>query len=163
MDLASKLLPARTRLKPGILLHMHIHASMISKQGDRQSSGQVRKDGGTDSVPSLIDSLHHLIQGLKPPMPKTEWADYYSDTNYSHEAFASKQDIVREFLASIGPQAVCDLGANDGTFSRIASQYAKYVVSADIDPIAVENNYRALYRNAKSNIIPVLIDLTNPT
>ena len=164
LDLASKLLPLRTRLKPGILLHIHIHAGLVTKFGSGMSGGQRSKaPGNRDSVPALIDSLTHLIQGIKPPLPKTEWAAYYLNTNYSAAAFESKKSIAERFIEQIHPKRVCDLGANDGTFSRIAAKYAKAVISADIDPIAVENNYKQLAKDTSIDIWPVLLDLNNPT
>ena len=162
LDLASKLLPVRTRLKPGILLHIHIHARLITKFGGA-GSGQKQTQPKRDSTPALIDSLIHLIKGINPPLPKTEWGAYYSNTNYSSAAFESKKTIIGTFIEQIRPVSVCDLGANDGTFSRIAAKYAKTVISADIDPIAVENNYKQLAKEASINISPVLLDLNNPT
>ena len=166
LDLASKLLPMRSWFKPGIILHMHTHAKMVVKSaGNAVNATQQAENRKTsvDTTPALIDSLTHLIQSIKSPVQKTEWGDYYSDTNYSAKAFASKKEIVDRYVAAINPKTACDLGANDGTFSRIAGKYANIVISADIDPVAVEKNYRQLRQEEVGNIIPVLIDLTNPT
>jgi ribosomal protein L11 methylase PrmA len=39
---------------------------------------------------------------------------------------------------------VWDLGANKGVFSRVAGETGAYVISSDIDPAAVEQNYRQM-------------------
>ncbi len=56
-----------------------------------------------------------------------------------------------------------DLGANDGSFSRIAAGQGAFVVSCDIDPLAVERNYRQVQAAQETGILPLLIDLTNPS
>ena len=60
------------------------------------------------------------------------------------------------------PRRVVDLGANNGAFSRLAKD-AELVISADIDPLAVEYNYRQVKKNSEANLLPLLIDLTNPS
>ena len=56
-----------------------------------------------------------------------------------------------------------DLGANNGEFSRIASQAGIHTVSSDIDPAAVEQNYLRMRKEKERNLLPLLQDLTNPS
>jgi ribosomal protein L11 methylase PrmA len=61
---------------------------------------------------------------------------------------------------------VWDLGANNGTFSRVvgaANATGAYVVSFDFDPAAVEQNYQTSKKAKEQNILPLLLDLTNPS
>ena len=58
---------------------------------------------------------------------------------------------------------VHDLGANTGEFSRIAARHAGLVVSQDIDPVAVERNYRRLMSEPPKNVLPLLQDLYAPS
>jgi ribosomal protein L11 methylase PrmA len=58
---------------------------------------------------------------------------------------------------------VWDLGANDGTFSRIASTRGVPTIAFDIDPVAVERNYQQAVREGDRMILPLLLDLTNPS
>jgi ribosomal protein L11 methylase PrmA len=92
-----------------------------------------------------------------------EWADYYQDTNYSSDAFVHKKQIVAEFIDKIDPGSIWDLGANVGVFSRIASDKGIPTVSFDIDSAAVENNYLECVRREETNILPLVLDLTNPS
>lgn len=105
----------------------------------------------------IIASLKSTILGLKIKQ-KTEWADYYRDTNYSESAFENKQTIVKEMLDKISSDMVIDLGANDGTISKIASENS-FVISMDIDPIAVNTNYL----NSNGRINPIVANLANPS
>jgi ribosomal protein L11 methylase PrmA len=101
---------------------------------------------------------------LKLPGMKTEWGDYYErNNNYTGESLAEKARITGGYLSEVKPGRVLDLGANDGPFSRIAAGQGAYVVSADIDPMAVEANWRRVQRDGEANLLPLLIDLTNPS
>ncbi len=74
---------------------------------------------------------------------------------------------MEEFLSSLAidrdASVVHDLGANDGHFSRIATRLGFSVVSQDIDPVAVEKNYLQTKSNQEENLLPLLLDLTNPS
>ena len=56
-----------------------------------------------------------------------------------------------------------DLGANTGVYSRIASERGARVVSFDVDPACVERNYRQVRARKEEGILPLLLDLTNPS
>jgi len=58
---------------------------------------------------------------------------------------------------------VWDLGGNVGVFSRIASGRGIPTVCFDFDPLAVERNYQEVRRNGETNLLPLVIDLTNPS
>jgi ribosomal protein L11 methylase PrmA len=93
----------------------------------------------------------------------TEWGNYYDITNYSDAAFEHKKQLVGEWAARLKPVLVWDLGANNGVFSRVAGQSGAFVVSSDVDPTAVEQNYRISREAKEQNLLPVLLDLTNPS
>lgn len=56
-----------------------------------------------------------------------------------------------------------DLGGNTGVFSREAAASGAFTVSFDIDPAAVEQNYQVVKKNKEKNILPLVLDLTNPS
>jgi ribosomal protein L11 methylase PrmA len=66
-------------------------------------------------------------------------------------------------LDRIQPEVVWDLGANTGEFSRIAAGKNIRTLSFDVDPACVELNYRKCRGEGVTNILPLLIDLTNPS
>ena len=90
----------------------------------------------------LIDSLDATVRKLDWKPGGTEWGNYYDITNYSDAAFEHKKQLVGEWAKRVKPALAWDLGANNGVFSRVASEAGAYVVSFDIDPTAVEQNYR---------------------
>lgn len=164
LDLASKLLPARTRFNFGLLTHIHLHAS-----AQRRYAGKVVQKPGASSGMSkqsmigLIESLENTVKKLKWNPAGTEWGDYYEITNYSDAAFEHKKELVSKWLDRVNPGSVWDLGANTGVFSRLASGRGVSTISFDIDPAAVEQNYRQVKSAKEQNILPLVLDLTNPS
>jgi hypothetical protein len=166
LDLASKLLPFQTRLQFGLLAHIHLHASAQKKYSDTPDQARSQAQGRTfnkNSFLGLVDSLKNVVNGLKWEPKGTEWGDYYDATNYTQDAFDLKKQIVKEFLEKTQPKQVWDLGANMGIFSRVAAEMGIVTISSDIDPAAVEKNYRKMREDKETNLLPLVIDLTNPS
>jgi len=100
---------------------------------------------------------------LRAGASNTEWGNYYEDNNYSEAAFAAKRSLVKEFLLASNPHSVWDLGANTGEFSRAASEMGIPTVAFDIDHSAVQQNYRTVRQNNEKHMLPLWMDLTNPS
>ena len=162
LDLASKLLPVRSRVKFSLLSHIHLHAKSQERFAD--SAVDTRGRGMSKmGFLGLVDSLESTIRGLKWRPAGTEWGDYYEDTNYTEEAREHKRRLVAEYLEEIGPESVWDLGANTGLFSRVASERGVRTVAFDVDPAAVETNYVQCASQGETNLLPLVLDLTNPS
>lgn len=169
LELASKLLPVRTKFNYSLLAHIHLHARMQKNYADAGEKSHHKPPKATKlSLPALkalVASLHKATSGLKWNIPKTEWGNYYENTNYSERATASKKLLVDEFLSAI-PESlnvIHDLGANSGDYSRVAATHCNVVVSQDIDPVAVEENYLRTGRGKPRNILPLIQDLFAPS
>jgi hypothetical protein len=164
LDLASQLLPGRTRWNLGLSTHIHLHSSAQKRYAD-VAIKEVRhgRKMSQDALLALVETLRNTIRGLEWKPTGTEWADYYSANNYSGHAFEHKQVLVEDWLSKIAPKTIWDLGANTGIFSRIAAGTGAYVISSDIDPAAVELNYRQVKENNHVNILPLVLDLANPS
>lgn len=164
LALASKLLPFFSKLKWGLLVHIFLHSKWQNRyEGNCDSSYKSSTKFSLTKHEALIDSLMSTILSIKQPSDKTEWEDYYSNTNYSDTSFEHKKKMVSEFIDIAAPAIVWDLGANTGEFSRIASQKGISTVAFDIDSNAVEQNY-TLARKYKDNyILPLIQDLTTPS
>ncbi len=166
LDLASKLLPASTKLSFGLSTHIHLHARSQKKYADKNVSQQevVSKGKFTKSTMlALFDSLLSTVRSLNVKTIETEWADYYQDNNYTESSFEAKRDLVRSFVSQISPKTVWDLGANTGEFSRAASDLGIPTVAFDIDPGAVQQNYDLVKKNKEKYMLPLVMDLTNPS
>jgi hypothetical protein len=161
LDLASSLLPGRTRLAFGMFSHIHLHARSQKLFAEKPFSVTGRKMSRIGLL-GLIDSLEQAIRKLSWQQD-TEWIDYLDDTNYSADAFHHKEEIVSRFLDRTDSKLVWDLGANTGFFSRVAAEKGMLTISFDVDPACVERNYQTCVKERATNILPLLLDLTNPS
>jgi hypothetical protein len=151
LDMASTLLPGKSKLNIGMQAHIHLHAVAQERKMSKMA------------LTGLISSLESTVKGLTWKPKGTEWADYYSGTNYTDSAFILKKKLVEELILSAKPETVWDLGANTGVFSRVASSKGIPTVSFDIDPAAVEINYLESRESGEDYILPLILDLTNPS
>jgi hypothetical protein len=164
LDLGSRLLPRRSWVSLSSVLHLHLHAWAQGRYSDTAVSSAAKgKTMSRASVVRLVQNLKSAVRGLSWKPAGTEWADYTSDNNYSDEAARSKRALVVSHLAGSGVRTVWDLGANTGEYSRAAREVASQVISFDMDPAAVERNYRRVRAASETGILPLLLDLTNPS
>jgi ribosomal protein L11 methylase PrmA len=165
LDLASRLLPRATRFRFGLLTHIHLHARSQTRHADDAGSGAAVPAArvSMEGLRGLIDSLRSAVRRLSWKAGGTEWGDYYEGTNYTAAASEHKAELVRKLLGSVSPATVWDLGGNTGVFSRIGVESGAHVVSWDVDPAAVEKNYRRLRQEGSRRLLPLLLDLTNPS
>jgi hypothetical protein len=164
LDLASAMLPVKTRLKPSMQMHIHLHARAQKKYAASPNSKISRKRWfNRRAFLGLIDSLESTIKQLRWKPGRTEWADYYTEDPYPPEALADKVKIIGDLLEQVGPKDVWDLGANTGRFSRVASDKGIEVVALDQDPSVVEQSYLDSVDRGETRFLPLLLDLTNPS
>jgi len=164
LDLASKLLPIGTRLDFGLLTHIHLHAQAQKRSSEKPSALTSTTSGvSKQGLIGLIDSLRSTVKKLEWKPTGTVWGNYYEITNYSDAAFDHKKQMVLSWTEKAKPSVLWDLGANNGEFSRVAMEQSNFVVSFDIDPAAVEQNYRQMKTASEKQLLPLVLDLTNPS
>lgn len=164
LDLAAKLLPGSSRMNLGLAAHIHAHAAAQQKYADNPvAKKDVKGRIGRNAFLGLIDSLESTVKGLTLKGVKTEWAEYYDATNYSDSSLQEKGKLVDAYITRINPRRVWDLGANTGYFSRIASDKGIFTTAFDIDPLAVEQGYQVVKQKKEKNLLPLVLDLTNPS
>ncbi len=161
LGLASKLLPISSKLNFPLLAHIHLHAKSQKHHANKQINN--KRKLSKHALLALINSLESAINKLKRPQTNTEWDKYYGFTNYSEDAFKYKKEFVEGFLKEIKPTSVWDMGGNTGVFSRLASNNNIPTICFDIDLMAVEKNYLDIKKNKEINILPLFLDLTNPS
>jgi hypothetical protein len=165
LDLAARLLPGRTRLDLGLGSHIHLHARgqrRHQRAGDEAGAKARRTTVSRSRHEALIDSLRRTISGLEWQPTGTEWADY--DAGGSLDAASSAKDaIVRSMLEAAGGIVVWDLGANVGRHAAIGASLGRRVVAWDRDPAAVERHYRSVRERGEETILPLIVDLANPS
>lgn len=166
VDVVSSMLPFRTRLNLSLLIHIYAHASSKKKFSDKKLSTQEKsKVFSRRSLLGLIDNLEGTVKKLRWSPAGTQWAEYYEkdNNNYESESLKHKADLTEKFLKSVKPATVWDLGANTGVFSSIAAKNGASVISFDIDYGALEKHYHTIVEKKEKRVLPLFLDLTNPT
>ena len=164
LGIASKLLPFHSRLRLGLIAHIHLHARSQKRYADKAVNEDMKSGKfNQQSMFKLLESLRQTVKSLNTKTEETGWANYYEITNYSEEAFEEKKVIVESFIDLVKPNTVWDLGANTGEFSRIASRKGIFTVAFDVDPSAVAKNYIQVRQDRDLYQLPLIMDLTNPS
>jgi len=161
LDLAAEILPFKAKFNLGIYLNIFVHAKAqkLHQSDAKGVEGSISKF----QLEALVDSLLSCTSKLKPKTQSTEWENYYTFTNYDDKSFEQKKNLVSKFIEEINPKKVWDLGGNIGVFSRIAADKEIDTVSFDIDPLAIEKSYLEVKEKNEKNILPLILDLTNPS
>ena len=162
LDMAAGLLPWRSRLSPGLLMHIHLHARSQKKHQSTQATGKKTRVS-RNALMGILDSLKGAVSKQNWRPGGTEWGEYYDDTNYSDSSLQTKKNLVGNMLDRTDSRTVWDVGANNGFFSQVASDRGIFTLAADIDPTAVEQNWRACRKGGRPLMLPLVMDLTNPS
>lgn len=166
LDLACKMLPWRTRFSLSLMFHLYLHARMQIQHGDgRKSEKIVRNTHITmQGLKDIAFSLHKAINLLILHEKKSEWSEYYTDTNYTDAAQQLKLSLVDRIGREHPGKLAVDLGANTGRYSSLLASSFETVIAADIDALAVEKHYHSLKNDKRyRNILPLVLDLGNPS
>ncbi|MFL6244707.1 MAG: SAM-dependent methyltransferase [Thermoanaerobaculia bacterium] len=167
LDLVAELLPRRTRVRYGLFAHIHLHSRIQQRHRDDAGAGAPLTIPrlSKNRLIALMESLRATVQQCRLPERRTEWSDYYDHTNYPDEAMAAKEALVRRFVDETASPAglTHDIGANTGRFSHLIAGPDRYVVSHDIDESAVERNYTDSKLRGTNAVLPLVLDLTNPS
>jgi hypothetical protein len=165
LDLASSLLPRSTRYRPALGLHVHAHAKSQKKHLGEAIPQEGPKRAFSDrAMQGVMESLTSAIRKQTFSHKGSTWSDYYSDAgSYTDSSLDHKRELVDQFLAESSPSVVWDLGANTGMYSRIASARGARTISFEFDPVCVEENYLQVVRDKETKVLPLVLDLTNPS
>ena len=170
LDLATALLPRRARLRPSVWLHLVAHGKAQrrhTRQGESAPSERSRVSSTRFDLRAfrgLVDSLERAVEGLRWDPPPSVWSEYYGEcTTYPPQALNRKESVVEGFVREARPATVWDLGANTGRFSRLAARSGAFTVSLDADHVVVEAGYREARRLHEGRVLPLVVDLVNPS
>ncbi|MDD2673824.1 MAG: class I SAM-dependent methyltransferase [Flavobacterium sp.] len=156
----SQLLPFKSYFSPTIFTNVHLLAKYDKKyESDKK---KVNNNLSKVSQIKLLDGLYDFISNLLVD-EKTEWDHYYNQINYDNVAYQFKKEVVKDWFLSIKGESLIDIGGNDGTFSRELKDVAKLIIVADVDPNAVEQNYKLVLKNKEKMILPIVADVLNPS
>jgi hypothetical protein len=164
LELAVTLLPFKARLRPSLLLHLYGHAMSQRRWKSRPVPRAGRASFGDLAFRGLVDSLRRTVSKLVWQPGEKGWVSYYDDAaSYSEQALAHKRTLIGRFLDMLRPAVVWDLGANTGAFSRLATQRGARTIAFERDPACVEAMYQLVAAGHEPRLLPLVMDLTNPS
>jgi hypothetical protein len=166
LDLAAELLPGRTMAKPGLAMHLRMHAKAQRRHEDDSPAAtpQRARSFSMQAFRGLLDSLRKAIEGLPDPSGPSVWKDYYAETgHYTDEALQEKERVVDRWIGERSPRSVWDLGANTGRFARLASARGIPTVAFDMDPFCIDAAYLDARGRQDRHLLPLVMDLANPS
>jgi len=165
-DVCLNMLSARDYLRGGVLAHVYLQAK--AQKAYNSTTRDVRSDlnkAGFDTriIRANAQRLRHLVAGLQWNPKQSTWSDYLKCGHYEAADAAQKRDFVRDVAGARQWGLTWDIGCNVGVFSRIAADRSKSVVAMDADHLAIDKLYRTLKSERVSNILPLVINVTDPS
>lgn len=157
LEVASTLLPFKTRWNIHIQLHIHLNNRVLKKNKKEKSSKSFSKQ----KLVHILSSLRSAI-GSFHLKHKSTWWNYYTEAEERDDYLLSKKEIIQGWLKEGDYETAFDAGANDGTFSELLALQNIQVISADTDHFAIEKLYNSVKENGHA-IHPLIVDLTNPS
>jgi ribosomal protein L11 methylase PrmA len=148
----------------GVLTNVVLLARLEARYGDaREVKSDLKRAGfGKALLDANLRKLEKLVRRLEFKPGHTAWTEYGRTNTYSDEEAARKAEFVRA-AAERHKGLVWDLGCNDGTYSRVAAEHARTVVAVDADHATVDGLYRALRDEGRTDILPLVMSLTDPS
>jgi len=168
LDLVCKFLPFWQKFKPGLFMHLILHAraqNMADRKEDigktpHSKTGKVSDRG----LLGILKSLTRTVENIKWKRKSEIWEEYGEIRTYQQEDVVKKSEFVEKVVTQLKPEIVWDLGANTGEFSLIAASSGAFVVSIDGDAACSEYVYRKYVRESTGKrILPLTMDLANPS
>jgi SAM-dependent methyltransferase len=155
------------RFKKGVMSHVLLHARLENRYADRSDDtmGEVKKAGfRKELIVANVRKLHKTVERLSwKPDAGAVWVEYGEKNSYSDDEAEQKARFVEAAAATGSWERAWDLGCNDGRFSKIAARHAKQVVAVDGDEGVVEVLYRHLHEEGRTDILPLVMSLTDPS
>ena len=153
-------------LRPGVLVDVVLHAH-LQRAGER-STGSARRElreGGfnRDMIRANGRRLEKVVSGMRWGPSRSTWSSYARDAIYGADGLEAKREFICRVAGERKRSLAWDVGANDGTFSRIVATSTATVLAMDYDHAVVERLYQALKAESNRQIIPLVMNVADPS
>jgi hypothetical protein len=160
VQIASDTLGLRGRFRPGVALHLHLHA-LAERHAMR--GARVARNRMTDRRHAqLIEGLRSTVESLTVRDVRTPWLQYEGGAHYNEADRRLKDNFVADAIDRVRPMALWDLGGNRGDLALAHAPVGGSAVVLDSDLGCVDACYRAAYRDRKP-VVALWRDLLAPT
>jgi hypothetical protein len=166
---ARSLMSFRDRFRKGTTTHVFIHARLdrsYSKRG--RTGGDIKKElksagFGKELIRANVRKVRKAVEAADWSPPASVWTAYRGDNTYEDADNQAKAAFIKDVAGRREWNLAWDLGANDGHYSRILAEHARTVLALDLDPSTVELLYRDLKAEGNEQILPLVMNLTDPS
>ena len=165
-EVCLNLLSARDYFRGGVLAHVYLQAKAQKAYNSttRDVRAELNKAGfDTRIIKTNAEGLRKLVASLEWKPKQSTWSDYLKCGHYEAADAEQKRQFVRDVVATRPWNMTWDIGCNVGVFSRIAAERSASVVAMDADHLAVDKLYRALKAEHVPNILPLVVNVTDPS
>jgi hypothetical protein len=168
-SVTASLIAGRGRLRRDLFTHVRLHARAEARYADadaeRDVKGELQRAGfGPKLIDAQLANLQRAVERVEWDESASTWSSYGERGHYSDADLDAKEAFVADATRAIDQPLVLDLGANDGRFSRVAvAAGASLAIAVDGDHLVVDHLYRALRREGETRILPLVMDLSDPS
>jgi hypothetical protein len=161
LEQVSRSLGWQSYLRPGTLLHIHLHARALRlrRNGTYRLNGT---SGATNRKAAIVDSLRRVVERLTPPLSSNQ-EEGPTRENADQEAAKHKKSYVRSVLRGLQPHLVYDFGGRTTDYARLATSEGCRCILYDHDPIRTDAVYREEKASCGNLLLPLVMDLRNPS
>lgn len=115
------------------------------------------------SLKRCFTQLERVLERAAAAPSKSRWSNYDAEAPFGQDQTrGDKQAFLEKAFSNIRPSTALDVGANVGTFARVAASNGAMVVALERDTEASDTNFR-LSRGSRASVLPLNIDFARPT
>jgi hypothetical protein len=162
----NNLMSLRDTFRPGVLTNIRLQAKLQNQFG--KTAKNVKKElksagFNKDLITANVKRIRKLVTTLRWGASESQWSAYTETHSYTDSDQGRKAAFIENIAATKNYTLVWDIGCNTGKFSRIAASHADYVVAMDADHLCIDHLYRALQDEDLKNILPLYMNLADPS
>lgn len=145
------------------MLH-DVHVGIRSEEFPILASftSRLRKKYDKSEPRQFLEGLQKAIEDIEIPDQQTKWTGYHGVTSRELSEQTSKDRTLHRVLSDLRPCSLLDIGCNEGRYSRLAERLGSEVTAVDADETCINRLYN-FSRTQNNNILPAVIDFTNPS
>jgi len=162
----SRWLSVRDLFRRGVFSHVVLHSLLTRsvRPTERSVTADLGRSGFDRSlIENNVRRLTRLVDKLSWEPRTSAWLDYDETSPMVARDSQAKTDCVRKVAKERRWKLAWDLGCNLGRYSRILADHSECVVALDGDPACVEALAGALGREGRTNILPLVGNMANPS
>jgi SAM-dependent methyltransferase len=157
-----KALPVWQRMNPA-LLDVVTLATLFERPGEQRCDVKKQPTArdpelATHILERRVRRLGKQVRGMAGETSRSQWSEYAQTAHHYQPAdIERKQQFVKSVVERLHPARVLDIGANTGSYSRIAAKCGAEVVALDHDDAALA----ALWEAAAREQLPIAALVAN--